>query len=80
MANIEMEYLLDPKNYAVRLDDRSVFHARTCATYRIEKDGSLSTLFDELVPMEFRVDVKAGAREALRLERARDPRVRFMWQ
>jgi transcriptional regulator with XRE-family HTH domain len=71
-----------PGNYAVRLDDRTVFHARTAAVFRIEEDGTLSTLFDKLVPQEWRDDVIAGAREALRLHRERDPRVvgDFAWR
>jgi hypothetical protein len=64
-----------PSNYTVRLDDRAVFHARTAAVFRIKEDGTLSMLFDEFVPQEWRDDVIAGAREALRLHRERDPRV-----
>jgi transcriptional regulator with XRE-family HTH domain len=71
-----------PSNYTVRLDDRTVFHARTAAVFRINEDGTLSTLFEELVPQEWRDDVIAGAREALRLHRERDPRVvgNFAWR
>jgi hypothetical protein len=32
------------------LDDRTVFHAPTAAVFRIEEDGTPSTLFDKLVP------------------------------
>jgi len=69
-------------NYTVRLDDRTVFHAPTAAVFRIEEDGTLSTLFDKLVPLEQREDVIAGARAALRLHRDRDPRVvgSFGWR
>lgn len=69
-------------NYTVRLDDRTVFHAPTAAVFRIEEDGTLSTLFDKLVPQELRDDVIAGAREALRLHRERDPKVvgNFAWR
>ncbi len=69
-------------NYTVRLDDRTVFHAPTAAVFRIEEDGMLSTLFDKLVPQEQRDVVIAGAREALRLHRERDPRVvgNFVWR
>ena len=66
-------------NYTVRLDDRTVFHAPTAAVFRIEEDGTLSTLFDKFVPRERRDDVIAGAREALRLHRERDPRVVGTW-
>jgi hypothetical protein len=71
-----------PSNYTVRLDEQTVFHAQTAAVFRIEKDGTLSTLFDKLVPQELRNDVIAGAREALRLFRERDPRVvgNFAWR
>lgn len=62
-------------NYTVRLDDRTVFHAPTAAVFRIEEDGTLSPLFDTLVPQEWRYEVISGAREALRLHRERDPRV-----
>jgi transcriptional regulator with XRE-family HTH domain len=70
------------ENYTVRLDDRTVFHAPTAAVFRIEEDGTLSTLFDKLVPQEWRDDVIAGAREALRVHRERDPRVvgSFAWR
>jgi len=69
-------------NYTVRLDDRTVFHAPTAAVFRIEEDGTLSTLFDTLVPQGQRADVIAGAREALRLYRERDPRIvgNFVWR
>lgn len=73
----------DPTNYTVRLDDGTVFHAPTAAVFRIEEDGTLSTLFfDKLVPQEQRDAVIAGAREALRLHRERDPRVvgNFVWR
>lgn len=71
-----------PTNYTVRLDDRTVFHARTAAVFRIEEDGTLSTLFDKLVHQDLRDEVIAGAREALRLHRERDPRVvgNFAWR
>jgi transcriptional regulator with XRE-family HTH domain len=71
-----------PINYTVRLDDRTVFHAPTAAVFRIEEDGTLSTLFfDARVPQEWRDEVTAGAREALRRYRERDPRVvgNFAW-
>jgi transcriptional regulator with XRE-family HTH domain len=69
-------------NYTVWLDDRTIFHAPTAAVFRIEEDGTLSPLFDELVPAERRDDVIAGAREALRRHRERDPRVvgNFAWR
>jgi transcriptional regulator with XRE-family HTH domain len=68
-----------PHNYTVRLDDRTVFHARTAAVFRIEEDGTLSVLFDNHLPREQRADVIAGAREALRLYRERDPRIVRTW-
>src|SRR5260370_34282626 len=46
------QVLCAPTNYTVRLDDRTVFHARTAAVFRIEENGTLSTLFDKLVPQE----------------------------
>jgi DNA-binding XRE family transcriptional regulator len=64
-----------PYNYTVRLDEQTVFHARTAAVFRVNEDGTLSTLFDNFVPPEQRDDVIAGAREALRLQRERDPMV-----
>ena len=69
-------------NYTVRLDDRTVFHAPTAAVFSIEEDGTLLTLFAERVPQERLEDVIAGAREALRQYRARDPRVvgNFGWR
>lgn len=74
--------ICSPINYTVRLDDRTVFHARTAAVFRIEEDGTLSTLFDKLVPQDLRDEVIAGAREALRLDRERDPRLvgNYMWR
>jgi hypothetical protein len=76
------QVISQPSNYTVRLDDRTVFHAPTAAVFRIEEDGTLSTLFGDLVPKEWRDDVIAGAREALRLHRERDPRVvdNFAWR
>jgi transcriptional regulator with XRE-family HTH domain len=70
-----------PINYTVRLDDRTVFHAPTAAVFRIEEDGTLSTLFDKFVPEGSRDDVVAGAREALRRHRQRSPSVGdFVWR
>jgi hypothetical protein len=74
--------LCAPVNYTVRFDDRTVFHAPTAAAFRIEEDGTLSTLFDKLVSKEQRDDVVAGAREALRQHRERDPKIvgNFAWR
>jgi transcriptional regulator with XRE-family HTH domain len=70
-----------PINYTVRLNDRTVFHAPTTAVFRIEEDGTLSTLFDKFVPEGSRDDVMVGAREALRRHRERNPSVgNFEWR
>jgi hypothetical protein len=63
-------------NYTVVLDDNTVFHSPTASVFRIEKDGTLSPLFQHFVPKELQDTVIAGAREALRLHRERDPRCR----
>jgi transcriptional regulator with XRE-family HTH domain len=70
-----------PINYTVLVDDKSVFHAQTATVFRIEDDGALSVLFSAGVPEAELAEVMAGAREALRLDRERDPRVvgRFVW-
>ena len=68
-----------PVSYTVQLDERIVFHAPTAAVYRIEEDGTLSALFDTQVPAGQRDLIMAGAREALRLHRERDPRVQWRW-
>jgi transcriptional regulator with XRE-family HTH domain len=62
-------------NYSVRLDEGTVFHARTAAVFRIQEDGTLTWLFDQFVAPELRDEVIAGAREALRRHRERDPRI-----
>jgi len=70
-----------PINYTVLVDDKSVFHAQTATVFRIEDDGTLTVLFkDFLAPNELE-EAMAGAREALREERERDPRVvgKFVW-
>jgi hypothetical protein len=71
-----------PTNYSVHPDDLTIFHAQTAATFRIEGDGTLTVLFDTLVPPDQRENVIAGAREALRLHRERDRRIvgNFVWQ
>lgn len=70
-----------PINYTVLLDDKSVFHARTAAVFLIEDDGTLTVRFAAGLAEDELEKVMAGAREALRLERERDPRVvgRFVW-
>jgi transcriptional regulator with XRE-family HTH domain len=60
---------------------RQAFHGPTVAVFRIEEDGTLSILFDKHVPEERRDEVMAGAREALRRHRERDPRLgNFVWR
>jgi DNA-binding XRE family transcriptional regulator len=70
-----------PINYTVLVDDKSVFHAQTATVFRIEDDGTLTVLFKAGLPEDELVEVMAGAREALRLDRERDPRVvgKFVW-
>jgi hypothetical protein len=69
--------------YSVKLADRSIFHHGTCASFRIEDDDDTVTLlFDKLIPPGQHALVIAGAKEALRRERERDPRVvgQFVWR
>lgn len=75
------EALFAPLNYSVHLAEKTVFHARTASTFRIEEDGSLSVLL-VLVAEGDKPDLIAGAQEALRLFRDRDPRVvgNFVWR
>jgi hypothetical protein len=70
-----------PINYTVLLDDKSVFHAQTATVFRIEDDGTLTMLFAAGLGEDELKEVMAGAREALRQERERDPRVvgKFVW-
>jgi hypothetical protein len=70
-----------PINYTVLVDDKSVFHAQTATVFKIEDDGTLTVRFSAALPKDELEDVTAGAREALRLDRERDPRVvgRFVW-
>jgi hypothetical protein len=69
-----------PINYTVLVDDKSVFHAQTATAFLIEDDGTLTRLFT-LAKKDELEEVMTGAREALRLDRERDPRVvgRFVW-
>ena len=70
-----------PSNYSVHLADGTVFHARTASCFRIQEDGSLTALL-MLAPEEDQSELIAGAQEALRLFRNRDPRVvgNFVWR
>ena len=70
-----------PINYTVLVDDKSVFHPQTAAVFRIEDDETLTMLFKANLPEEELEKVMAGAREALRLDRERDPRMvgKFVW-
>jgi hypothetical protein len=61
--------------YSVNLSDGTVLHYPTYACFRIEADGTLTVLFDKLIPPDQCDLIKAGAEEALRRERERDPRV-----
>lgn len=75
------EALFAPANYSVHLADGTVFHARTASCFRIQEDGSLTTLL-MLASEEDEPELIAGAQEALRLFRNRDPRVvgNFVWR
>lgn len=75
------EALFAPWNYSVHLADHTVFHARTASVFRIEEDGSLSELWVQWAE-EYKPKLIAGAQEALRLFRDRDPRVvgNFGWR
>lgn len=68
--------------YSVNLADHSVFHYPTYAYFRIEDGDVLNLLFDKMIPTDQRALVTAGAQEALRRERERDPRVvsQFIWR
>ena len=68
-----------PINYTVLVDDKSVFHAQTATVFRIEDDGTLSVRFPAGLAETELEEVMAGAREALRLDRERDPRIKFVW-
>ena len=71
----------EPINYTVMADDKSVFHAQTATVFRIQDDGSLAVLFTADLTEDELEKVMAGAREALRLDRERDPRMigKFAW-
>jgi len=70
-----------PINYTVLVDDKSVFHAQTVTVFRIQDDGTLTVQFQAGLAEDELKKVMAGAREALRLDRERDPRVvgKFVW-
>jgi hypothetical protein len=61
--------------YSVKLAERSIFHYPTCASFRIGDDDTVTLLSGERIPPDQRELVIAGAKEALRRERERDPRV-----
>lgn len=77
----EREFQYSQNNYAVFLLDKSVFHARTGVVFQIQDNGALAVKFDARLPEDELAKVTAGAREAVRLERERDPRVvgKFVW-
>ncbi len=70
-----------PINYTVLLDDKSVFHAQTATVFRIKDDGTLTVLFPAGLGEDELEQAMAGAREALRQERERDPRMvgKYVW-
>jgi hypothetical protein len=67
--------------YTINLAEGSVFHHPTCAYFRIEDGDALNLIFDKLIPSGHRALVIAGAEEALRRERERDPKVvgQYVW-
>jgi hypothetical protein len=71
-----------PVNYDVHPDDSIIFHARTATSFRIKDDGTLAVHFDAFLPEDEMEKALAGAREALRQHRERDPRVvgKFVWR
>jgi transcriptional regulator with XRE-family HTH domain len=68
-----------PSNYTVGADDKKIFHARTATVFNINDDGTLTVLLQVGLDEDELEEVTAGAREALRLDRERDPRVKFVW-
>ena len=72
MSARRMKYA--PINYTVFLNDKSVFHAETATVFRVKDNGTLTILFPADLGKDEIEEVMAGAREALRQERERDPR------
>jgi hypothetical protein len=71
-----------PVSYDVFEDEKAVFHAFSGAVFKIEDDGTLTLRQPTCVQTDEIEDVTAGAIEALRRARERDPRIvvgRFAW-
>ena len=65
--------------YSVNPSDRSVFHYPTNAFFQYDDAGNLTLLNPEMIARDNVPLVTEGAKEALRQERERDPRIKLTW-
>jgi hypothetical protein len=65
--------------YTVNPRDQTIFHSVTYAAFRYDDAGNLSFLHPGLATPEEVPLITEGAKEALRQEEERDPRVKWSW-
>jgi hypothetical protein len=65
--------------YSVNPSDRSVFHYPTNAFFRYDDAGNLTLVHPGVATGDDVALVTEGAKEALRQERERDPRIKLTW-
>ena len=65
--------------YTVNPRDRTVFHSVVYSAFQYDDAGGVKLLHPGLASSEEIPLIEEGAKEALRQERERDPRIKFMW-
>jgi hypothetical protein len=65
--------------YSVNPSDYTVFHYPTAACFRYDEAGNLTLLNPAMIAHDDVALITQGAEEALRQDRERDPRIKFMW-
>jgi len=65
--------------YTVNPRENTIFHSVTYAAFRYDRDGNLTPLHSGFATAEEIPLITEGAREALRLEQERDPRIKAIW-
>jgi len=65
--------------YTVNPRDHTVFHSVLYSAFQYDDAGDVKLLHPGLAKSEEIPLIEEGAKEALRQERERDPRIKFMW-
>jgi hypothetical protein len=65
--------------FSVNPGESTIFHHGTCACFRYADSGEITVLSRGFATLEEMPLITHGAKEALRQERERDPRIKMIW-